>query len=40
MATTQPTAAEIQAAIKSGNLDDSDVSDDDTFDSEFTYTVR
>ena len=35
-----PTAAEIQAAIKSGNLDDSDVSDDDTFDSEFTYTVR
>ena len=35
-----PTAAEIQAAIEGGNLDDSDVSDEDTFDSEFTYTVR
>ena len=35
-----PSAAEIQAAIESGNLDDSDVSDDDTFEEEFTYTVR
>ena len=35
-----PSAAEIQAAIEGGNLDDSDVSDEDTFDSEFTYTVR
>ena len=35
-----PTAAEIQAAIEGGNLDDSDVSDDDTFEEEFTYTVR